>query len=101
MRMLLVALFALVAGVSLGLVVAHPAAPKLDLSEELVSCELGNTGATLQALREFRATSSEAGLESLESSLSLHVVVLDEWLRELRPGNPEPVIKVLSAIAAY
>ena len=94
-------LIALLVGLSLGLVAGRVTAPRRSLAEELVACEIGNAGSTLQALHALQSGSLQQGLGLLEASLSLHAVVLDEWLRELRSEDTEQLIDALSGIAAY
>lgn len=92
---------ALLVGAFVGFFAAREVGPRLDPTEELVSCELGNTGSTLLALRELRSGSTQGAIVLLESALSVHVAVLDEWGRELEPRNARQATRLLYAVAAY
>ncbi len=88
-------------GGSGGYWMAQSASSPPDLASELVRCEAGNAGMTLRALEALRASKPDEATSSLETSLSLHAVVLDEFLRELQPANRTTGEKFLRAIAAY
>jgi len=92
----------LLLGAGCGYFVARSAESKGDLATEVVTCETANTGTTLMVLRLFRTgTPTEEIVSLLEASLSLHVVTLDGWLRELQPLDPTSAKNLLRAIAAY
>jgi len=101
MRIALVAAASLLIGAASGYLLARPPEPKLHLAQELISCEVGNGATTLQVLQAFRAGKPDEGVSLLETGLSLHAVVLDEWLRELQPPNATAAEKLLRAIATY
>ena len=101
MRIAAVAAVSLLLGALSGYLVARPAEQRFNIAHELLSCETGNTGMTLRALRAFRAGKPDDGILLLETGLSLHAVVLDEWLRELQPSDPTAAEKLLRAMAAY
>jgi len=101
MRIAVAAVVALLVGVSSGFLIARSSQPALDLVEELVSCEAGNTGKTLTVLRGLRAGRVDSSILLLETNVSLHAVVLDEWLRELKPADPSKAERFLQAIGEY
>jgi hypothetical protein len=92
----------LLLGAGCGYLVARNVESKGDLATEVVTCETANTGTTLMVLRGFRTgTPTDQIISLLEASLSLHVVTLDGWLRELQPLDPTSAEKLLRGIADY
>lgn len=87
------------AGISF--IVACAPANQESLSQVALSAEAGNAASTRMALESLRKGDTAQAIETLETALSLNVVVLDEFLRELDPPKPDTAIKLLRSIARY
>ncbi len=87
------------AGISFG--VACTPSGRESLSQVALEAEIGNAASTRLALESLREGDAAQAIETLEMALSLNVVVLDEFLRELEPPTPDTAIKLLRSIARY
>ena len=71
------------------------------VSQTALDAEVANADSTRRALEFLREGKDQQSIETLEVALSLNVLVLDEFLRELDPPKPDTAVKVLRRIASY
>ncbi len=88
-------------GVGAGFGIARALSTRENLSQVALDAEIGNAGSIRLALESFREGDTPQAIATLETALSLNVVVLDEFLRELEPPKSDTAIKMLRSIASY